>query len=63
LQQDLRSWAVQIIQHGTVNGKTEKLTYNKDTKEFVFAENEYQFQLAKNALISKTKLIDQLIYL
>ena len=35
----------------------------EDTEGFIFTENEYRFQLANDAPISHTKLIDQLGYL
>ena len=62
-QKDPRSGAAHIVQRVDENGDTEDSTCKEDTEGFIFAENEYRFQLANDAPISHTKLIDQLGYL
>jgi hypothetical protein len=62
-QKDPRSGAAHIVQRVDENRDTEDSTCKEDTEGFIFAENEYRFQLANDAPISHTKLIDQLGYL
>ena len=60
---DPRSGAAYTVQRVTKNRDTEDSIYNEDTKDFIFAEKKYHFQLTNDAPISHTKLIDQLDYL
>ena len=63
-QKDPRSKAVHIVQRVSAeDGTIEDSTTKEDTEDFIFAENEYRFQLANDAPISSTKLIEQLGYL
>ena len=62
-QKDPRSDASHIVQRETPLGGAEDSTCKEDTEGFIFDTIEYRFQLANDAPISKTTLIDQLGYL
>jgi len=63
-QKDPRSKAVRIVQQVSAkDGAIKDSTTKEDTEDFIFAENEYRFQLANDTPISGTKLIEQLGYL
>ena len=62
-QKDPRSGAPHIVQRETPLGGTEDSTCKEDTEGFIFDTIEYRFQLANDAPISKTMLIDQLGHL
>ena len=61
-QKDTRSAAPHLVQR-MVDGVVQESTTKEETEEFVFEENEYRFQLAADAPISKTRLLEQLGYL
>ena len=61
-QKDPRCGAFHFVQK-VVDGEIQESTNQKETEEFVFEENEMRFQLAAEAPISSTKLIEQLGYL
>ena len=61
-QKDTRSAAPHLVQR-MVDGIVQESTTKEETEEFVFEENEYRFQLAADAPISKTRLLEQLGYL
>jgi len=61
-QKDPRCGAFHFVQK-VVDGEIQESTNQEETEEFVFEENEMRFQLAAEAPISSTKLIEQLGYL
>ena len=61
-QKDTRSATPHLVQR-MVDGVVQESTTKEETEEFVFEENEYRLQLAADAPISKTRLLEQLGYL
>ena len=61
-QKDPRSGAFHFVQR-VVDDVVEESTCQEETEDFIFGEAEMRFQLAMEAPISSSKLIEQLGYL
>jgi len=61
-QKDLRSGAFHVVER-VVDGVVQESTDQEETEQFIFDEAEMRFQLAAEAPIESTKLIEQLGYL
>ena len=61
-QKDPRCGAFHTVQRMEGDSVVES-TSQEETEQFIFDETEYRFQLAAEAPISRTKIIDQLGYL
>ena len=61
-QKDPRCGSFHQVQH-VVDGQTQESRNQDDTEDYIFEETEYMFQLAAQAPIESTQLIEQLGYL
>ena len=62
-QRDPRGKAITTVQKQLKDGTIVESSGKEETESMIFDENEYRFQLANNAPISKTLLLERLGYL